>query len=450
MRIAWYTHRYAPCIGGAETYGRAMVRRFVAGGHEVEVLTSNAKDLWHFNDPRRARLEEPAESLVDGAKVRRFPVHHVPFQRYAGKLLSFAPHWPTRCRYASYMPILPGLEGAEGSFDAVFAVGFPFTVFSFAAWKKARASGAPLILTPFLHLATPGDPVNRHYTRPHQIRLLREADAVVVVTRLEADAVAGWGIPRDRIVRVSMGFEPDEVCGGRGARFRESCRIAPHRPLIGHLATLDPNKGTNDLVRSVLALNEARPADDPVYLALAGVSSPHFERFAEGLPASSRRWLIRTGPLSVGEKADFFDAIDVFAMPSRTDSFGIVFLEAWANGKPVVAAAAGGVVEVVDHDSTGVLVPFGDVEKLTTALDWLIHEPETARRLGEAGRDRVARGCSWDDCFQILNDRLAVVTRSGRRIDQANKRLIGPRRRAAPGQPAGRGDDGEPGSIAER
>jgi glycosyltransferase involved in cell wall biosynthesis len=333
------------------------------------------------------------------------------------------------------MPLLPGLERAEGHFDAVFAVGFPFTVFSFAAWKKSRASGAPLILTPFLHLATPGDPVNRHYTRPHQIRLLREADAVIVVTGLEADAVAGWGIPRDRIVQVSMGFEPAEVCGGRGARFRESYRISAHRPLIGHLATLDPNKGTNDLVRSVLALNESRPADDPVYLALAGVSSPHFERFAEELPASSKRWLIRTGPLAVEEKADFFDAIDVFAMPSRTDSFGIVFLEAWANGKPVVAAAAGGVVEVVDHDSTGVLVPFGDVEKLTTALDWLIHEPDTARRLGEAGRERVARGCSWDDCFGVINDRLAMLTRSGRRIDQARRGLIGPRRQAASSHP---------------
>lgn len=433
MRIAWYTHRYFPCIGGAETYGRAMVRRLSAGGHEVEVRTSDAKDLWYFNDPRRARLDEPAESRVDGALVRRFPVRHVPLQRYAGKLLGFVPHWPTQCRFSSYMPIIPGLERVQGRFDAVFAVGFPFTNFSYAAFRQARSCGAPLILTPFLHLATPGDPVNRHYTRPHQVRLLREADAVVVVTGLEADAVASWGIPRDRIVQARMGFERGEVCGGQGSRFREANRISPDRPLIGHLATLDPNKGTNDLVRSVLTLNEARPADDPVYLALAGVSSPHFERFAEGLPASTRRWLIRTGPLSTEEKRDFFDAIDVFAMPSRTDSFGIVFLEAWANAKPVVAAAAGGVVEVVEHDKTGFLVPFGDSEKLARALDWLINEPETARRLGEAGRDRVARGSSWDDCFETIKDRLETLTGPARRIDPTSRTRagFGPRARAA-------------------
>ena len=97
MRIAWFSHRYHPCIGGAENYGRAMVRRFVAAGHEVDVFTSDAHDLWYFNDRNRRKLEEPPESRVDGARVRRFAVRHIPLQRYVGRLLSYAPHWPTRC-----------------------------------------------------------------------------------------------------------------------------------------------------------------------------------------------------------------------------------------------------------------------------------------------------------------------------------------------------------------
>ena len=58
-----------------------------------------------------------------------------------------------------------------------------------SAYRTAQAAGAPLILVPFLHLATPGDPVNRHYTRPHQIRLLAESDTVIVQTGLAAMAV---------------------------------------------------------------------------------------------------------------------------------------------------------------------------------------------------------------------------------------------------------------------
>ena len=91
------------------------------------------------------------------------------------------------------MPILPGIEQVRGDYDAVFGVGFPFTIFSYAALRTARAAAAPLVLTPFLHLATPGDPVNRSYTRPHQVRLLAAADLIVVPTELEAGRSAAGG-----------------------------------------------------------------------------------------------------------------------------------------------------------------------------------------------------------------------------------------------------------------
>jgi len=125
MRIAWFTHRYHPCVGGAENYGRAMVRRFIANDSQVDVFTSDAQDLWYFTDRCRKRVDAPRVSAVDGASVHRFTVRHRPLQRYVGRLLSYTPHWPTRCRSASYMPILPGIERVRGEFDAVFAVGFP-------------------------------------------------------------------------------------------------------------------------------------------------------------------------------------------------------------------------------------------------------------------------------------------------------------------------------------
>src|SRR4051812_48807272 len=269
MRIAWFIHRYFPCVGGAENYGRAMVRRFVSAGYEVDVLTSDAHDLWYFTNKGRRRVDAPVESRVDGARVRRFAVKHLPLQRYFGRLLSYAPHWPTQCVAASYMPILPGIDRVRGQYNAVFAVGFPYTVFSYAAYLTARAASAPLLLTPFLHLATPGDQVNRTYTRPHQIRLLAESDTVVVQTGLEAGAVRDWGIPDSRILKLGMAVEHAEVTGGDRRRFRGGLGISDASPVIGHLATLDLNKGTNDLVLAVARLNGLRPESDPITLFLA-------------------------------------------------------------------------------------------------------------------------------------------------------------------------------------
>jgi glycosyltransferase involved in cell wall biosynthesis len=405
MKIAWFTHRYHPCIGGAEAYGRAMVRRFVAEGHEVDVLTSDAHELSYFIDRTRRRVDAPAESVVDGARVRRFAVRHLPMQRYLGKLLSYAPHWPTRCRVASYMPILPGIEQVRGDYDAVFGVGFPFTIFSFAALRTAQAVGAPLILTPFLHLATPGDPVNRSYTRPHQVRLLAVADLIVVPTELEAQAITRWGIPRSQILHMPMAIEHAEVTGGDGSRFRARYGIPTGRAVVGQLGALDSNKGSADLVRAVARLNEGRADPDIVHLVLAGAPTPDFDAFAGELPGSFSRWLKVVGPLPARDVPDFYAALDVFSMPSRTDSFGIVFLEAWANAKPVVAAAAGGVVEVVTHDRNGLLVPFGDVIRLAGSIGQLLVDRAMARRLGEAGHALVTQGYTWDDRYTMLEDR---------------------------------------------
>jgi glycosyltransferase involved in cell wall biosynthesis len=389
-----------------------MVRRFVAAGHEVDVLTSDAHELAYFVDRRRRRVDAPAESVVDGARVRRFATRHVPLQRYVGKLLSFAPHWPTRCRRASYMPILPGIERVRGNYDAVFGVGFPFTIFSYAALRTARAAKAPLVLTPFLHLATPGDVVNRSYTRPHQVQLLAAADLVVVPTELEAEAVSGWGIDRGRILHMPMAIEHAEVTGGDRARFRARFAIPADSALVGQLGALDYNKGSVDLVRALIRLNAGRDERAQVRLVLAGAPTPDFDAFAAGLPPSVARWLTVTGPLPAAEVPDFYAAIDVFSMPSRTDSFGIVFLEAWANARPVVAAAAGGVVEVVRHDQNGLLVPFGDPERLTDAIGRLLTNRTLATRLGQTGFRQVLGGYTWDERFATLESRLGgLLTR---------------------------------------
>ncbi|MDX2035740.1 MAG: glycosyltransferase family 4 protein [Isosphaeraceae bacterium] len=413
MKIAWFTHRYHPCIGGAETYGRAVVKRFVRAGHEVDVFTSDAHELAYYTDRNCRKVDAPERSVVDGANVRRLPVRHYPLQRYVGKALSLVPHRPTQCRFASYMPWIPGLGSIRGDYDAVFGVGFPFTNFSHAALRTARAAGAPLILTPFLHLATPGDPVHRTYTRPHQISLLRAADLVINPTQRASETVISWGISSDRVATISMAIDRRDVIGGDRDRFRHEQSLSPTGPVIGQLGALDPNKGSCDLI---LACDRIHDRGRAVELVLAGNPTREFRRFLEEHPRE-RPWLRLTGPLPVSEVPSFYAALDIFSMPSRTDSFGIVFLEAWANGLPVVAADAGGVPEVVDDGRTGRLVPFGDVEALRAAFERWIDDPTERRRIGEEGRRHVEKGFDWDDRFDsILAHTRRLVESRGRRV----------------------------------
>jgi glycosyltransferase involved in cell wall biosynthesis len=378
----------------------------VERGHAVDVFTTDAEELWYFTDRSRKRLEEPGEACVDGARVHRLAIWHIPLRKYVTRLLALSPRWSTRCRWAPYMPIVPGLDTIKGEYDLVFGVGFPFTTFSFAAWRTAKAARAPLILTPFLHLSTPGDRVHRAYTRPHQVRLLAQADLIISPTELEADAIAEWGIARTRVLKLPMAIEPADVTGGDRMQLRERLGIDCKAAVVGQLGALHPNKGTHDLVGALIELNRSRPSNGPTHLVLAGATSPEWEAFITTIPAEARPWLHLLGKLPQHELPHFYAALDLFAMASRTDSFGIVYLEAWANALPVVAAAAGGVVEVVEHEKTGLLVPFGDCDAIASAIDRLLTDRSLARRFGAAGRALVNQGFTWDDRFQTLLTRV--------------------------------------------
>ncbi len=96
------------------------------------------------------------------------------------------------------------------------------------------------------------------------------------------------------------------------------------------------------------------------------------------------------------EKPALFAACDVFAYPSRYESFGIAFIEAWAAGKPVVGCAAGAVPSVVDNGVDGMLVAVDDAPALGRALTRLLRSPELRKRMAQSGRAKVRQRYTWD------------------------------------------------------
>jgi glycosyltransferase involved in cell wall biosynthesis len=105
------------------------------------------------------------------------------------------------------------------------------------------------------------------------------------------------------------------------------------------------------------------------------------------------------GHVSDEVRRDALAAASVYAQPSRTDSFGIAYLEAWCYGAPVVGARAGGVPDVIRDGEDGLLVPFGNLDALAAALSRLLADESLARRLGASGRARVLRELTWDAAY---------------------------------------------------
>lgn len=421
MRIAHFIHRYPPALGGAESYFARLSCWLARRGHAVSIFTSNACDLEAFWSPQARRL--PAGVRREGSvRVVRHPVRYLPGHRYLLKALSLMP-WSrlglptsTAARWQAFSlscnPVLPSLWdhcGSATGFDVVHASAFPYAWPLLCAERLARRLGIPFFLTPFLHLGNPSDPADRTraaYLQPGLRRLLAEADGIFVQTRLERDAVLALGLPAGRVILQGLGVEPRESTGGNRQRAQDRWLLNPHLPCIGHLANLSEEKGSVDLLRAAMTLWQA---GERFQLLLAGPMMPNFRHFWRQMSPRAKRWVMLTGPLPEEQKADFYAALDLFALPSRSDSFGLVLLEAWAAGLPCVGYRAGGIAEVIHHEEDGLLVPCGNVSALAETLRALLRNPERQRQLGASGRHRVLTYCSWDHSLAIVEQALTAA-----------------------------------------
>jgi glycosyltransferase involved in cell wall biosynthesis len=406
LRVAHVIHRYPPALGGSEAYFARLSRFLAAAGHAVTVLTTTALDLEAFWS-RRARRLEAGRSVEDGVTVRRHPLTYLPAQRYVLKALSLLPHagwqaWTLPCNPLSRSLWADAARGAE-VFDVVHATAFPYAFPLLCARRLATRLGVPFLLTPFLHLGDPDDPqdrTRRAYTQPALLHLARAAGRLFVQTEGERRAFLDLGFAPDRLVLQGLGVDEDEVTGGDRERARAAWGVGPDEVVVGHLANNSREKGSVDLLQ---AADRARARGAPLAVVLAGPEMPNFQSFWGSHRPAGR--VIRLGPLAEGgPKRDFFAGLDVFALPSRVDSFGLVLLEAWANGVPNVAYRAGGPAWVLRDGADGLLVRCGDVAGLADALSRLAADAELRRRLGAAGRDRLRRDFRWDGKLRLVED----------------------------------------------
>jgi glycosyltransferase involved in cell wall biosynthesis len=430
MRLAHFIHRYPPALGGSEAYFARLSRWCATNGDEVTVFTTDALALEAFWSADAGVL--PVGRDVDrDVKVRRYPLLRFPGRRWLLKGLSLFPHRAWQCLTLPCNPIAPAMWRDAGrapfSFDAVHASAFPYAFPILCARRLARRLRVPFFITPFLHLGDPDDPCDRTrrgYTAPALRWLLNEADGVFVQTPSERDAALMLGVPNMRIVLHGLGVEPGECTDGDRSGVRRRWNVPDDTCVIGHLANQSWEKGTNDLLQALEPLWGRRR---PIHLLLAGPQMPNFTRFwqafAARCPEQARHCVRQLGPLTDADKRDFYAAIDVFALPSRSDSFGLVLLEAWANGVPNVAYRAGGIADVIQHQRDGLLVPCGNINALTAALERLCDDIDTRIDLGLRGQARLPREFRWEDKLRIV--RRAIAARVGGELAAINRQLPG-------------------------
>lgn len=203
-------------------------------------------------------------------------------------------------------------------------------------------------------------------------------DAVVVRSHAVRQGILAVGIPANKVAYIRPGIHaPEETPPPAAARARLG--LPPDAFVVGTLARLVPEKGIDCLIEAVRSL--PNQADGP-YLLIAG-DGPEREtlsRLAEAQLGARARML---GRLSGADLADFYAALDVFALtPLWQEAFGMVYLEAAQFGVPSVSWRGGGVADVIVDGETGLLVDAQDVNAVGKALARLRANPTLRTQLG--------------------------------------------------------------------
>lgn len=400
MHIVHVTHRAWPVIGGSEQHVQQIARRQVLDGHRVTVVATDADDLSALWERGGRRLDKTIPAEHQGVRIRRLAVRNLPWGgltfpalRRAAWLLGYV---STRAsgRLAKFFPWVPELRQAlaEEPADLMFAWNITLEGLTAAVAGEARRRAIPWVAVPLLHLGRP-----RFYTMRHQLDLLRQARIVLAQTTHDRAFLLERGFTPDRVCIAGPGVDPDEGRQADGRRFRQAHGL--NGALIVSLGALGYDKGTLHLIAAAQRLWERGrlPA-----LALLGPPQASVRRALARLPAAQRALCCCPGPVSEQVKWDALDAADVVALPSRTESFGLVFLEAWARSKPVIGARAGAIPCVIQEGVDGLLVEFGDVAGLADALDTLLGHPDQAAALGRQGRAKMEREYTWDRQYRRL------------------------------------------------
>lgn len=305
--------------------------------------------------------------------------------------------------------------GVDGGADVLHA---NYWLSGVAGHRLKHALGLPLVTT-FHTLArvktATGDPEPESRARA-EAAVMACSDAVLASCAAEARQLHDlYGVPAWRTSIVPPGVEHALFSpGDRGAARRAVPDLdlgdAPTVLLVGRIQRL---KGLDLAVEALGLLDDPRAtlvacggpsgADGRATLAAA-------RDRAEALGLADRLHVVAPRPHH--ELSSLYRAADVVVVPSRSESFGLVALEAAACGRPVVAADVGGLSTLVDHGRSGLLVRGRDPRRWADALGAVLDRPARAARMGRAGA-ALAAGYGWGSAAAAVAGVYASVTARG-------------------------------------
>lgn len=395
MKVLNIIHRYPPAIGGTEFWCRNIATFLAQKGIIVEVCTLNLYDIDEFNwgvSQKKKGIFLGSYDYDRGVFVYRYKIWPLwrkristSFSRFLltrlrldlteiGHIFKHSPH-----SFVMYRNLWRAVKNT----DIIHLHTLPY-FHNLVGFYLAKLFKKRIIITPHFH------PGHRDYEKKIFYRMMNDCDYIITVSKYEKDYLVSRKITPDKIV-VTGNMLLYERCDNSKSqealkkRLFERYKICKDSKKILFLGRKELYKGIGFLIDASKKL--VYEDDMNISLFLVGPSSSEFKKVYSTLKDLNGLKLTDFGYVSEEEKEALLDACDVLVLPSRFESFGIVFLEAWKHGKPVIGTDVEAISEVID--GAGLCVKYGDVNDLKEKIKTILTDKDLANRLGESGKRKL-------------------------------------------------------------
>lgn len=372
VRILLLSWEFTPILGGAGAFARDLCLALGESGHRVTVMTADFSST-HREEQARDDMRLAAKDV----EVIRVP-------------------WPHPLGYFTVPRALRSLLTRRRSeFDRFWITD---------SKAQAVASKLSTALLGEYSVVIHGGEMPRHfeehpwwlslcYSSSGLRKFLDGASVLMGISQCTVDWIGEYGLPSRKI---TLGVDPatfyPERDPGRLEAIRRSFGMRPGERAVVTACRLEPDKGADTLIQAFAPLSKTFP-DATIWIAGNGGDRPRLESIASSLGIVDR---VRfTGALPRPRLRELIQAGVFFAMPTRRgrlENFGLVFIEANASGKAVLAGRTGGVPDAVEDGVSGLLVDPFRVEETREALVRLLSDESLLNRLEAGGERRFHEG----------------------------------------------------------
>lgn len=390
VSVLIHVPRFWPAIGGAELHSRRLAHE-LARYTGVGVLT---------------HCQQGGVSLAEGAASSRAAVIHddlVTIHRSGAAGPTQTLLQELGKRYERRRMVRPAYAKAFRTlmaspitrivrrYDVVHSIYNGLTESTELLADTARKLGKPFIWTP---LACTGERPGVAWSSKRFRRLYRQADALIALTDHEREWLIAHDAPADRVHVCPFGPLLNEPSSAQSFRRRHGLGSGP---VILFLGRVTRAKGFDYLVDAANDIWQRHPGARIVFVGPQDEESRAFFR------AHQDARLVTVEQVSQADKCAALQACDLLCLPSRAESLGVVYLEAWHFRKPVVALRLPVLDEVIKHNTDGLLAEHS-AASVAEAVCRLLDHPAQARAMGNAGHAKLLRKYNWSQIGRQIAD----------------------------------------------